>query len=426
MLEGGPKLDLVVDNVSFAYASRSILENISFHIQGGDFVGIIGPNGSGKSTLLKNMSRVLVPQGGAIYLGREDLEKMPRSQLARKVAVVPQETMVNFAFTVEEVVLMGRTPHLGRFQWEGPEDRQVARKAMEATGILPLADRPITTLSGGERQRAIIAQALAQQPRVLLLDEPTSHLDINHQVEIFELLRALSQKEQVTVIAVLHDLNLAAQYCDYLILLSEGRVFALGSPARVLTPENVAAVYGTEVLVDLNPATNRPWVLIKPRREPVAMELKIHVIGGGGTVGQLLEELYRSGLHPSIGVINIGDSDWQTAQTLGMTCIEEKPFSHIGPEAHRQNLAMIEGADLVILGPVPWGPGNLLNLAAVEEALRLGKEVIVLGVDGIRGRDFTDNEAWRRLEEVIRGGAVPVASIDDVLDYLRKRGQGES
>ena len=175
--------------------------------------------------------------------------------------------------------------------------------------------------------------------------------------EIFELLRALSQKEQVTVIAVLHDLNLAAQYCDYLILLSEGRVFALGSPARVLTPENVAAVYGTEVLVDLNPATNRPWVLIKPRREPVAMELKIHVIGGGGTVGQLLEELYRSGLHPSIGVINIGDSDWQTAQTLGMTCIEEKPFSHIGPEAHRQNLAMIEGADLVILGPVPWGPG---------------------------------------------------------------------
>ena len=297
---------------------------------------------------------------------------------------------------------------------------------MEATGILPLADRPITTLSGGERQRAIIAQALAQQPRVLPLDEPTSHLDINHQVEIFELLRALSQKEQVTVIAVLHDLNLAAQYCDYLILLSEGRVFALGSPARVLTPENVAAVYGTEVLVDLNPATNRPWVLIKPRREPVAMELKIHVIGGGGTVGQLLEELYRSGLHPSIGVINIGDSDWQTAQTLGMTCIEEKPFSHIGPEAHRQNLAMIEGADLVILGPVPWGPGNLLNLAAVEEALRLGKEVIVLGVDGIRGRDFTDNEAWRRLEEVIRGGAVPVASIDDVLDYLRKRGQGES
>lgn len=426
MLEGSPKLDLVVDNVSFAYASRSVLEDISFHIRGGDFVGIIGPNGSGKSTLLKNMSRVLAPQGGAIYLAEEDLEKIPRGRLARKIAVVPQETAVNFAFTVEEVVLMGRTPHLGRFQWEGPEDRRIAREAMEATGILPLAQRPITTLSGGERQRAIIAQALAQQPRVLLLDEPTSHLDISHQVEIFELLRVLSQREQVTVIANLHDLNLAAQYCDYLILLSEGRVFALGSPAKVLTPENVEAVYGTEVLVDLNPATNRPWVLIKPRREPLEMELKVHIIGGGGTVGELLEELYRSGLHPSIGVINIGDSDWQTAQTLGMTCIMEKPFSPISLEAHRQNLAMIEKADLVVLGPVPWGPGNLLNLAAAEAALRLHKDVIVLGADGVGGRDFTEDEGRRRLEELIRQGAVPAGSIDDVLDYLRKRGQGEN
>lgn len=426
MLEGSPKLDLVVDNVSFAYASRSVLEDISFHIRGGDFVGIIGPNGSGKSTLLKNMSRVLAPQGGAIYLAEEDLEKIPRGRLARKIAVVPQETAVNFAFTVEEVVLMGRTPHLGRFQWEGPEDRRIAREAMEATGILPLAQRPITTLSGGERQRAIIAQALAQQPRVLLLDEPTSHLDISHQVEIFELLRVLSQREQVTVIANLHDLNLAAQYCDYLILLSEGRVFALGSPAKVLTPENVEAVYGTEVLVDLNPATNRPWVLIKPRREPLEMKLKVHIIGGGGTVGELLEELYRSGLHPSIGVINIGDSDWQTAQTLGMTCIMEKPFSPISLEAHRQNLAMIEKADLVVLGPVPWGPGNLLNLAAAEAALRLHKDVIVLGADGVGGRDFTEDEGRRRLQELIRQGAVPAGSIDDVLDYLRKRGQGEN
>lgn len=426
MLEGSPKLDLVVDNVSFAYASRSVLEDVSFHIRGGDFVGIIGPNGSGKSTLLKNMSRVLAPQGGAIYLAEEDLEKIPRGRLARKIAVVPQETAVNFAFTVEEVVLMGRTPHLGRFQWEGPEDHRIAREAMEATGILPLAQRPITTLSGGERQRAIIAQALAQQPRVLLLDEPTSHLDISHQVEIFELLRVLSQREQVTVIANLHDLNLAAQYCDYLILLSEGRVFALGSPAKVLTPENVEAVYGTEVLVDLNPATNRPWVLIKPRREPLEMELKVHIIGGGGTVGELLEELYRSGLHPSIGVINIGDSDWQTAQTLGMTCIMEKPFSPISLEAHRQNLAMIEKADLVVLGPVPWGPGNLLNLAAAEAALRLHKDVIVLDADGVGGRDFTEDEGRRRLEELIRQGAVPAGGIDDVLDYLRKRGQGEN
>ena len=193
------------------------------------------------------------------------------------------------------------------------EDRQIARKAMEATGILPLADRPITTLSGGERQRAIIAQALAQQPRVLLLDEPTSHLDINHQVEIFELLRALSQKEQVTVIAVLHDLNLAAQYCDYLILLSEGRVFALGSPARVLTPENVAAVYGTEVLVDLNPATNRPWVLIKPRRSHGAKILSSAVEDRRATLGRAVPQRPPS--------LNWGHQhrghDWQTAQTLG-------------------------------------------------------------------------------------------------------------
>jgi iron complex transport system ATP-binding protein len=251
---------LMVENLGFSYGLSPVVQDVSFAVGGGEFLGIIGPNGSGKTTLLKLISRLLVPGQGRVLVDGQDTSRWSHRALARTMAVVPQETQVHFDFTVEEIVEMGRSPYLGRFQAMSKHDRDIVTAAMEATNILPLAGRSIQELSGGERQRVIVARALAQEPEVLLLDEPTASLDINHEVEIFELLRTLTIQEGLVSIAVLHDLNLAAEYCDRLLLLSQGKVSAMGGAEEVLTAENLSSVYGIDVVVYENFLTGRPHV----------------------------------------------------------------------------------------------------------------------------------------------------------------------
>ncbi|NMB47157.1 MAG: heme ABC transporter ATP-binding protein [Firmicutes bacterium] len=251
---------LVVGNLSFGYDIRPIMQDISFTVSSGEMLGIIGPNGSGKTTLLKLISQLLVPDEGRVLIDGEDTSLWSHRTLARTMAVVPQETQIRFDFTVEEIVEMGRSPYLGRFQAMTKHDREIVVEAMRATSVLPLAKRSIMELSGGERQRVIVARALAQEPQVLLLDEPTASLDINHEVEIFELLRTLTIQEGLVSIAVLHDLNLAAEYCDRLLLLSQGRVAAEGFAEEVLTEEIISSVYGIDVVVYKNLVTGRPQI----------------------------------------------------------------------------------------------------------------------------------------------------------------------
>jgi iron complex transport system ATP-binding protein len=252
---------LSCEQVSFAYGAVEVLSAISCEISAGEIVGLLGPNGSGKSTLVRLMSGVRSPRAGRVIYAGRDLQSYSRDELARSIAVVPQETTIELPFSVLEVVLMGRSPYLGRFGFERAHDLAVAQRAMEQTGVTSLATREIHALSGGERQRVILARALAQEPRVLLLDEPTAFLDIKHQVAVYDLIKQLSRKQGLAVVAILHDLNLAALYCDRLALLKAGRVFCQGTPDQVLTYVNIKAVYETEVYIDLNDLTGKMQVL---------------------------------------------------------------------------------------------------------------------------------------------------------------------
>ena len=238
------------------------LADLTFGVAAGELLGVIGPNSAGKTTLIRLLSRVLEPSAGEILLEGRPLARLDRAEVARCVAVVPQGVPPQFPFTVEELVLMGRFPHAPARYFETGADRAAARAAMAATGVLELATLPLDTLSGGERQRAVIARALAQEPRLLVLDEPTAHLDLRYQAETAALLRRLNRERHVSILLVSHDLNLAAEVCDRLLLLAGGRPVRLGAPEEVLEAEVLEAVYGCEVHVDKSAASRRPVVQV--------------------------------------------------------------------------------------------------------------------------------------------------------------------
>lgn len=248
---------LRADRVSFAYRSGAplVVDGVSIALARGGLVGILGPNGSGKTTLLKILCGALAPSAGTIRLDNRPLGEWPRRALARRIALVPQETYAPFDFTVLDIVLMGRYPHLGTFALEGPADLAIARQALAATGTTTFEARSFGTLSGGEKQRVVIASALAQTPEVLLLDEPTASLDVGHQLEVQLLLSRLNLDHGVTMVLSTHDLNFAAALCRHLILLRNGRVVAQGPTEEVLTPDTVSALYGVEADVQLHPRT---------------------------------------------------------------------------------------------------------------------------------------------------------------------------
>jgi len=243
-------MKLSVKEIDFYYDSIKVLENVTFEVGEREILGIVGPNGSGKTTLLRCINMVLKPKIGTILINDKSIFKLDRKEIAKKIGVVPQNSTIYFPFTVFDIVLMGRTPHLDRLDKESPKDLEIAKVAMEITNTLHLADRLIDEISGGEKQRVIIARALTQEPKILLLDEPTLHLDINHQLEILKLVKKLAKKSRLVVILVSHDLNLASRYCDKLMLLSLGRIYSIGSPKDVLTPENIKKVYNVDVEVN--------------------------------------------------------------------------------------------------------------------------------------------------------------------------------
>jgi len=249
------------ERVSFAYGPRPVLSDVTLAVAAGELVGVIGPNGGGKTTLVRLLSGVLAPGAGIVRLGGRPLATYRRRDLARRLAVVPQDPTLELPFTALEVVLMGRAPHLAALGFPRAGDVEIARAAMARLGVAELEDRPLDRLSGGERQRILLARALAQEPAVLLLDEPTTHLDLRHQAGIYEVVHELARRRGVAVLSVLHDLNLAALYCDRLLLLAGGRVVRQGPPAEVLDPGTLREAYATDVQVTANPATGVPVVL---------------------------------------------------------------------------------------------------------------------------------------------------------------------
>ncbi len=259
MSAAAPTLEAL--GVSVRYGTREALRGVDARVAPGEMLGVIGPNGSGKSTLVRVLAGVRAPNGGEVRLGGRPLRAIPRRERARTIALVPQETHLSFPIRVRDLVLLGRAPHTGPFGWETAADLRAAHDAMERAAVLDLAERDVTELSGGERQRAVLARALAQEPRVLLLDEPTAFLDLKHAVLLLDLVRDLCRTQRLAVAVVLHDLNLAAMYCDRLLLLDRGAVHASGAPRDVLTYADLCAVYGTELYVAPNDVTGQLVVL---------------------------------------------------------------------------------------------------------------------------------------------------------------------
>lgn len=243
-------------DVRFSYNGTPVLDEIDLELKQGCCYGILGPNGSGKTTLLDLMAGLLQPHGGSIDFLGQPLHSWPKKQLARQLALVPQDFMVRFGYPVREVVEMGLHPHLHRFASPSEEEQVLIDQTLELTGIAHLAKRAVTRLSGGEKQRVAVARAMAQKPRVLLLDEATSNLDIHHSLEILHLIRSRFETQGLQVVAVMHDLNLASFFCDWLIFLKKGRIICQGPTEEVLTPENITAVYGVEAEVRPNAFTN--------------------------------------------------------------------------------------------------------------------------------------------------------------------------
>jgi iron complex transport system ATP-binding protein len=410
---------LNVNGVECRYGSTKILSDISLEVKPGDFVGILGPNGSGKTTLLKSISRVLKPHGGSILIDKDDIYALKPIDVAKKMAVVPQDSAVGFNFSVMDVVLMGRNPHLGAFQMESQKDVEIARKAMELTNTWHLAGRSIHELSGGERQRVIIARALAQEPKILLLDEPMSHLDIINQLEVMDLVKSLCVQSGLAVLAVIHDLNMAARYCNTVLMLKNGTIFAAGEVEKVLTSENIRSVFSVDAIVRKNLVTNSLNIIpLSPKKASTDKKCAIHLICGAGTGTMLMKTLVDEGYSVTAGVLNQLDSDYEACEMLKIPVVAEAPFSAINDETYFANLEMICNASMVVLTSVPFGLGNLRNLDAAKEALQRGIPVYVIDEVPIESRDFTGGRATAIMRDLKVGGAVFVKHPSDLPSLL--------
>lgn len=413
---------LKVCGVDCYYGSIKVLENVSFSVNSGELVGLLGPNGSGKTTLLRAISRTLKPKVGTVFLDEVDVFSIKSSEVAKKLAVVPQSSSLEFDFTVLDLVLMGRHPHMGRFERESQTDLEIAKEAMLLTGTWHLAEKPINELSGGERQLVMIARALAQKPKVLLLDEPTSHLDISNQIGIMDLLKKICKEKGIAALAVFHDFNLASRYCDSLILLHKGKIFAIGQVEEVLTEENLRKVFNVEVTVRRHPTTNSLYIVPISTLQETSVtnkNLKIHVICGGGSGAPIIKILYRNGHHVTAGVLNLLDSDYEECMALKIPTVSEAPFSPITEENHKRNLNMINQADIVILSNLLFGNGNLKNLEAAIYAVEKGKKVIVVNETPIHQRDFTNGIAEKLYAKLKGENVVTVKKYYELPSVLK-------
>jgi iron complex transport system ATP-binding protein len=260
---GQPGAGLRIEALSFSYGALPVLGDLTLSLAPGEMAALLGPNGSGKSTLLNLSAGVLRPGGGRIGLNDADLAELSPRERARKVAMVPQSLSISFAFTVRELVSLGRTPHLSPLRGERREDLAAIARAMEQADVADLGDRLVGQISGGERQRAALAMALAQEPALLLLDEPTAHLDVHHQMGLLGLVRSLNREQGITVLAAMHDMNLAALWFDRILLLDEGRIAADGAPPAVLRPDLIERVFRNPVAVLSHPTEGVPLVVLK-------------------------------------------------------------------------------------------------------------------------------------------------------------------
>ncbi len=411
---------LKIENINCSLDNTLILKDVNFKVNRGDFLGIVGPNGSGKTTLLRAISGILPLIKFKVYLERKDVSRMDKKKIARKIAMVPQNTFINFPFTAIQVVMMGRNPYLSKFERERKKDLEKVKESMLLTKTWYLKNKKVTQISGGEMQRVIIAQALVQAPDIIFLDEPTAHLDINHELEILSLITRLNKEKLLTAVLVTHNLNLAARYCKKLILLKEGKIYAQGEIEDILTSENIKNVFHIKALVKKHPLTGSIYTLpiYFNGKTKAAKGGKIHLVCGGGSGSSLLRMLWERGFEVTAGVLNVFDADFETATLLNIPTVGEAPFSPITNESYQKNMAMIRDSKIVILTEVPFGEGNLLNLRAVRQALKEKIRVMVISKIPIKERDYTKGRIIQIFEDLKRNGATFVKNEREAISLI--------
>lgn len=415
-----------IENLHAGYDAKDIVKSIRCTFGPGTFTGIIGPNGSGKTTLLRAISRV-IPSRGILEIEGRNIHNYSQAELGMALGFVPQDEDRPFSFTVMQVVLMARYARTSRFSALAPADYDRCHRVLEETGIAHLAGRSIRTLSGGEWQRVLIARALAQDTRVLLLDEPTSHLDLAHQTEVLSLMQDLAASG-ATIIGVFHDLNLAAYYCDRLVMIKNGQLVADGPPAQVLTPEKIREVYGAEVVPSRHPATGRLFLMpVKPANGsvPGRRSLNVLVISGGGSGSGLLQFLAGRDYALSAGILATTDTDYLTATALEIPCVPVLPFSPVPAYALEKLKGMISRADRIVLSVHPVGAGNLPVLLALHDTDPT-RIIINLpeGTDFV-SYDFTKGTAALAYQDLCTAGALCTPTYDGILRLLSPDTSGE-
>lgn len=414
------KTAFAFEKITAGYRGVPVLNELSFSVQEGEMLALIGPNGAGKSTFLRVLSGLLPPHAGRVFLLGRDARALRALERSRLLAVVPQELSIAVTYSVEELVMMGRSALLS--PWERPSDAdwQVVERALVYADLSDLRGRSLDALSGGEKQRAVLAMALAQEPRIIVMDEPTTHLDLNHALELMQLIERLNRESGVTVLMTSHDLNLAAEFCRRLALMDHGRIVADGSGEDVLREDVLREVYNCEVRVRRDEGAAAPLVLPARRMVAplVARGMRVHVIAGGGCGAEALRGLALAGFRVSCGVLNERDSDAQTAAALGLDVALEKPFSPIGGAALEQAAGMADQAQAVIVCEVPFGAGNVGNLDLAERRLRDGAPVFIHD-RGLETRDYTgDGRAVSCIRRMLAGGARPWRIVNQLLAEL--------
>jgi iron complex transport system ATP-binding protein len=424
---GGPgsgvSTDLSFDDVSVSYGSRRAVRSVSLSVQRGEVVALAGPNGSGKSSLIRAAVGLAGDVTGRIRVGPSDVRLAPPSQRARLVAWMPQEELPGDNIPLADYVEYGRYAHIPPWTPPSALDRLAVRRAIAEVDLGSLIDRGISELSGGERQRARLARVLAQDAPALLLDEPTAHLDIGHQLDVLERIRAFARREERAVLIALHDLNLAARYTDRIAVLAHGRLVATGAPSDVLSPELLESVWGVLAEIRYDPASGLPYLLPRlpagPKDRTNERRVRVHVVAGGGSGAILLRTLFDRGYGLSVGVVPLFDTDTELAGQLGVPVAAELPFAPVGAEALERLDRLLGTAAAIVVAPFPVGPTNLANL----EQLRawVDRRPVAL-VDQPEGRpwDYTGGRARAIRDELLRRGAVRIPDVEGVIRWLER------
>ncbi|HEY9595069.1 MAG TPA: ATP-binding cassette domain-containing protein [Spirochaetia bacterium] len=405
---------LSAQGVSWRVGERAIIDGIDLSVVGGELVGVIGPNGAGKTTLLRLLSGLLRPTAGRILLDGNDLSATDSRSRARRLAFMSQDATPSFPFTVMEVLLMGRFPYLGHFERESAVDREKALRTLSYVGLAGLEERPFSELSGGEKQLVLFAKTLVQDCDAIVLDEPSSSLDLRHQDRIFSMAQELAREGRAVVVSV-HTLGIAAHYCTRLVLLDGGRVAADGRPEEVLRSEILDRDYDVRTLVTPSSATGSLTVTVLPQRAGHG-GLRVHLIGGAGSAVNLTRELFRMGHTVTGGIAHEYDSDEKLWKSLGIEHVSVGTFSRITEEDVDAATRLVTAADITILCAFPVGPGNLGNLELARRARRL--VVMKPGPEDVP-RTFFSAEGRALFDAVCeRAESAEYAGIGAILDRL--------